>query len=117
LQTRELKLLRRTLAGKRAGERRQKVALLRQLLQQRRQQDGCLSKLGFLRRDIESAGIPLRELGTQYLKHIGIDGDELACCVDLRTQGCLLNGGSRCIRAQCDMRRRQRETFLLGLRL
>ncbi len=70
LQARKLEFLRRRLARKPAGQNRQQVALLGQLLEQRRQRGGDLRELRFLRGKIKPAGIALGELVLQDLHHV-----------------------------------------------
>ena len=62
LQAGQLELLGWVLAGETAGKSRQQIALLGQLLEQRRQRRGDLRELRLLRRDVEPAGVTLGKL-------------------------------------------------------
>ena len=65
VQAGKLELVGWALAGEPAGKSRQKVALLGQLLEQRRQRGGDLRKLGFLGSNIEPGGVTLVKLRAQ----------------------------------------------------
>ena len=72
LEAGKVKLLGKLLARESAGEFRQQVALLRQLLHQRRQGGLDLRELRFLRRDVQAGHVALRELVAQDLQHVAV---------------------------------------------
>ena len=116
-QTRQIEWIRRRLVRKPSGQDGQKVALLGELLAQRRQRGGDLRELRFLRGDIQPAGIAFGILVAQDLQHVGVDVDELAGRVDLRLQCCLLDRRDHHIGGQRGVRRDHLESNRLRLRL
>ena len=117
LQARKLEFLVRCLVRKPAGQNRQQVAQLGQLLEQRRQRGGDLRELRFLRGQIQPAGITFGKLVLQDLNHVGVDVDELAGRVNLRLHRALLNRRDHHVGGQRGVGRDHLETNLLFLRL
>jgi len=89
LQSGQLEFVRRRLAREAAGQDRQQVALLDQLLEQRRQGGGDLCELRFLRSDVEAAGIALLELISKDLTVLVLRPIRFAGGIDLQLQGAL----------------------------
>ncbi len=114
-QRRELELLDRLVARKTAAQRRQQVALLRQLLLQRRQGLLDLGQRRLLRHHVGLGDLAELALAPQQPEHVGLDLDDASRRRDLAAQRGLLHGRAGQVGRQGQIGRLELEA--LGIRL
>jgi hypothetical protein len=112
----EFEPLRQPIAGEAAAQRRQQVALLRQLFLQQGQGLLNLRQRGFLGGDVGLGHLAKRALAPQQVEHVGLNLDDPLRRCDLAAQRGLLHGGPRQIRGQCEIGRLKLEALLVRLR-
>ena len=117
VQPGEIEFLGQITIGKAAGESDQQVALLRQLLLQRRQRLLDLRQRGLLRHHVGFGNLAGGELGPEQTKEIGRELDDGFRRVDLAPQRSFLHGGEDEVRRQGQVGRFQREALVVGLGL